>query len=267
MDPAAPSHHPPPPPPVAPPRPPQEPAWARHLVQLDNPHPSPLSGTDDLISRFRLAPLYDTFLRPYLPPAVTAPSHPPPSLDPAPAPASPSPAPPHHLGLKITLGGVKFGGLGGSGTSAGGDSAEGASGAGGGAGAAGGEGKKRKRAKMDKTYEHMVGDVLGRISLPRSSHPPNPSTSLLHLVSNPDPAPCPPLHPLDAQQLRDALTLRAGQLAGFDMGVWEARSGVGGAGGGAGGGGGGHKKKKKRKHDDASGGGGGGGADHKKQRR
>lgn len=209
MDPAAPSHHPPPPPPVAPPRPPQEPAWARHLVQLDSarppytrtpcascgsplafavpaadPHPSPLSGTDDLISRFRLAPLYDTFLRPYLPPAVTAPSHPPPSLDPAPAPASPSPAPPHHLGLKITLGGVKFGGLGGSGTSAGGDSAEGASGAGGGAGAAGGEGKKRKRAKMDKTYEHMVGDVLGASSpsacscRASPSHPVRPTPRL-----------------------------------------------------------------------------------------
>ncbi|GAA5908911.1 hypothetical protein JCM8208_005616 [Rhodotorula glutinis] len=248
-----------------------QPTWARHLLQLDNPHPSPLSGTDDLLSRFHLAPVYDTFLRPYLPQ-----SHPPqpalpPSLDPhlassttttgapapaAPAPASPSPAPQGPAqqggGLKITLGGIKFGAMGGSGTSAGGDSADGPLGADG--------TKKRKRARMDKTYEHMVGDVLGRISHPRtsSSQPPNPSSSLLHLVSNPDPTPCPPLHPLDAHQVRDALTLRAGALAGFDMGVWEARSGVGGQGGA----GGERRKKKKRKHDDAH-----GGADAKKQRR
>ncbi|GAA5932674.1 hypothetical protein JCM3775_002207 [Rhodotorula graminis] len=261
---------------------PQPPMWARHLIQLDNPHPSPLSGTDDLLSRFHLAPVYDTFLRPYLPQSHNPQPALPPSLDPhlalasatagppapapppavagagapaataAPAPASPSPAP-QGGGLKITLGGIKFGAMGGSGTSAGGDSADGPLGAADGT-------KKRKRARMDKTFEHMVGDVLGRISHPRtsSSQPPNPSTSLLHLVSNPDPTPCPPLHPLDAHQVRDALTLRAGALAGFDMGVWEVRSGVGGQGGA----GGERRKKKKRKHDDAH-----GGADAKKQRR
>ncbi|GAA5848592.1 hypothetical protein JCM9279_002710 [Rhodotorula babjevae] len=257
-----------------------QPTWARHLIQLDNhppdPHPSPLTGTDDLISRFHLGPVYDTFLRPYLPQSTYAPQPAlAPSLDPhlalasaapattapgplasapaAPAPASPSPAPPGPGGgLKITLGGIKFGAMGGSGTSAGGDSAEGPLGPDG--------TKKRKRARMEKTYEHMVGDVLGRISHPRtsSSQPANPSASLLHLVSNPDPTPCPPLHPLDAHQVRDALTLRAGALAGFDMGVWEARSGVGGQGGA----GGERRKKKKRKHDDAH-----GGADAKKQRR
>lgn len=150
-----------------------------------DPHPSPLTGTDDLISRFHLAPVYDTFLRPYLPQSAHL-AHPaalPPSLDPhialasaaapgtaapgplahaaAAAPASPSPAP-QGGGLKITLGGIKFGAMGGSGTSAGGDSADGPLGADG--------TKKRKRARMEKTYEHMVGDVLGAslaLSLPR----------------------------------------------------------------------------------------------------
>ncbi|BGP43639.1 hypothetical protein JCM10450v2_007813 [Rhodotorula kratochvilovae] len=239
-----------------------QPPWARHLLSLDNPHPSPLSGTDDLLSLFRLEPVYDTFLRPYLPVSAALPPAPSllpdlaPATAPKPAPASPSPAPGPPGGLKITLGGIKFGGAGGSGASAGGESADGPAGGGG----AGGE-KKRKRPRMEKTYEHMVGDVLGRISHPRTTTTTAAHSSLLHLISNPDPTPCPPLHTLDAPQLREAFTLRPGQLAGFDMSLWEARPGGAGAGGE-------RKKKKKRKHDDASGGGGGGGGgEAKKQRR
>lgn len=37
-----------------------------------DPHPSPLSGTQDLISHFHLEPLYDTFLRPYLPSSLSS---------------------------------------------------------------------------------------------------------------------------------------------------------------------------------------------------
>ncbi|GAA6006729.1 uncharacterized protein JCM10292_003473 [Rhodotorula paludigena] len=248
-------------PPNPPPRPPALP-WTHNLVHPANPYPSPLSGTQDLITRFHLAPLYDTFLRPYLP-AALHPTDPAPTLAlpsaaaAAPAvPPSPSPAPPPAAaaggaGLKITLGGIKFGGPS-SGNSAGTSDAGPA--AGGGA-----AGKKRKAPRMDKTYEHMVGDVLGRISHPRSSSSStstSTSTSLLHLISNPDPAPCPPLHALDATQLREAFTLKPGGLAGFDMGVWEARGALGTGGGGGRHGGG--KKKKKRKHDDGAGGGAGG---------
>ncbi|GAA6055062.1 hypothetical protein JCM3770_001779 [Rhodotorula araucariae] len=250
------------------------PQWARHLVALEaddgHAHPSPLSGTRDLVSLFHLEPVYDTFLRPYLPPVSTngtrndnedkgKDKHAPIPADPHPA--SPSPAPTPSSGLKITLGGIKFGSAGGSGQSAGGDSADGPSGQPG-PGAPPPD-KKRKRPRMDKTYEYMVGDVLGRISHPRTASTAAPNnSSLLHLVSNPDPAPCPPLHQLDPAQLRDAFTLRPGQLAGFDMTLWEARSTAPASGGGLGE----RKKRKKRKHDDAPGSGGGAG-DPKKQRR
>ncbi|GAA5956584.1 hypothetical protein JCM8115_000616 [Rhodotorula mucilaginosa] len=277
--------------------------WRRNLVSLHNPHPSPLSGTQDLISHFHLEPLYDTFLRPYLPSSLSSAApvdaadqlsvggasgaHPlaPPSasstqatttLPPVPGqvvlptttnnnrskqlskgaqikatPASPAPSTPGPAaggGLKITLGGIKLAGL----TSPALATASTAS-------LTAATQKKPKRPKMDKSYDYMVGDVLGRISQPRSSSTASSSSSsssLLHLVSNPDSAPCPPLHPFDPLQLREAFTLKPGGLAGFDMTIWEARdpSGTGaGAGGGFGGGGGGderRRKKKKRKHDD-----------------
>lgn len=142
-------------------------------------------------------------------------------------------------GLKITLGGIK---LAGTTVAAGAESADGA----------GAGGKKPKRPKMDKSFDYMVGDVLGsstslfppfpysqahsddsiqragRISQPHpSSHP---SSSLLYLISNPDPAPCPPIHPLDPSQLRDAFTLKQGGLSGFDMSLWEGRGGEKGGG-------------------------------------
>ncbi|BGP27792.1 hypothetical protein JCM10295v2_006769 [Rhodotorula toruloides] len=247
-----------------PPAPPPDPAksWAQYLLQPHNPHPSPLSGTQDLISIFHLSPLYDTFLRPYLPTNLA------PTASSADAeveagavkgqvllgkaaqlaaqgghlkasPASPMPSasaaaageakPGGGAGLKITLGGIKLAGT----TLAG--SAEGADGA-------GGSGKKPKRPKMDKSYDYMVGDVLGRITEPHPSS--SPSSSLLHLISNPDPAPCPPIQPLDPSQLREAFTLKQGGLSGFDMSLWEGR--------GAEKGGAGRKKKKRKQEDPAT---------------
>ncbi|KWU45568.1 hypothetical protein RHOSPDRAFT_32873 [Rhodotorula sp. JG-1b] len=254
--------------------------WRRHLVSLHNPHPSPLSGTQDLISHFQLEPLYDTFLRPYLPSSLTsvpvdaadqlsvgAPSNggaPPLSSTqattlPLPVPgqvvlptnrsklnkATTSPAPPSTPGggggFKITLGGIKLAGL----TSPALASASTA------ASSTAATHKKPKRPKMEKSYDYMVGDVLGRISQPRSASSSGAASSLLHLVSNPDPAPCPPLHPFDPHQLREAFTLKPGGLAGFDMTIWEARD-PSGTGASAGGGFGEERrrKKKKRKHDD-----------------
>ncbi|BGP58219.1 hypothetical protein JCM8202_001700 [Rhodotorula sphaerocarpa] len=289
---------------------PQHP-WRRHLVALHNPHPSPLSGTQDLISHFQLDPLYDTYLRPYLPPALQRASssfgqpeiHAPQGADdpaanagptaggaaggqssllpgggtaalqpPGPgtnalsasAPTSPATAASQaQAGLKITLGGIKLAGLNGPASATEPDP-------GAGAGTAAGGGKKPRKAKMDKSYEYMIGDVLGRLSQPRSaaasaSAPP----SLLHLVSNPDPTPCPPLHPFDPQQLREAFTLKPGRLEGFDMSAWEARDPNAAAASEEK-----RKKKKKRKHPDdpnpGSGGGGGipgGAANPKRQKR
>ncbi|GAA6025860.1 hypothetical protein JCM10207_003235 [Rhodosporidiobolus poonsookiae] len=280
---------PPPPPPVASTsssRPPQP--WTQHLLTLDNPHPSPLSGTQDLLSLFHLEPLYNTFLRPYLDPNLLAhtPHHLPPvgaespAASPAPVPgavslgkdkgkgkavgpgagagvgagagaatpASPAPGAGAGMGLKITLGGIKFGGGGGSRGLSPSPSPL--------VGAEGGLEKRKKALKMEKGFEWMVGDVLGLPSLPR---PPQPI--LRDLVLNPDPAPCPPLVPFDAQQLRDAFTLQKGGLAGFDMGIWERQAGVGGAGDGE------RKKKKKKRKFDAQRPEGGGAQDPKKQRR
>ncbi|GAA5872578.1 hypothetical protein JCM1840_004842 [Sporobolomyces johnsonii] len=254
-----------------------------YLLQPDNPYPSPLSGTQDLISLFHLEPLYNTFLRPYLPPPppasssdALAPPHPPAGADsPAPAPVKgavgsikgkekaldQSHVPPQGVGspgpgggggggggagLKITLGGIKFGGATAPAAGGGADAAAGPGGAAGGG--------KPKKLKMDKSYAHMVSDILGRNTIKKS-------LDLSHLVLNPDPTPCPPLHPFDAQQLRDAFTLKPGGLAGFDMGIWEKD--VVGAGGEAG------KKKKKKRKADAGGdphAPGAGGGDHKKRK-
>ncbi|BGP03645.1 putative membrane protein [Rhodotorula toruloides ATCC 204091] len=247
------------------PHPPADPAkpWAQYLLQPHNPHPSPLSGTQDLISLFHLSPLYDTFLRPYLPANLApnsdlagaeeveaaggavkgqvllgkaaqlaaqggtlkaSPASPMPSTSAATTDAAKAPG----AGLKITLGGIKLAGT----TLAGADGADGA----------GGSGKKPKRPKMDKSFDYMVGDVLGRISQPHpSSHP---SSSLLHLIHNPDPAPCPPIHPLDPSQLREAFTLKQGGLSGFDMSLWEGRGAEKG---------GGRKKKKRKQEEPAAG--------------
>lgn len=177
------------------------------------------------------------------------------------SPASPMPstvAPTEvKAGLKITLGGIKLAGT----TLAAGPSSSSADDAG-----PGGSGKKPKRPKMDKTYDYMVGDVLGPSPFPLSPRvlalttartlaragrisQPHPSatasSSLLHLISNPDPAPCPPIHALDPTQLREAFTLKQGGLSGFDMSLWEGRGGAGEKGGG-GAGGGGHKKVSER---------------------
>ncbi|GAA5926659.1 hypothetical protein JCM1841_003196 [Sporobolomyces salmonicolor] len=242
-----------------------------HSLARADPYPSPLSGTQDLISLFHLEPLYNTFLRPYLtppPPASASDALPPLPPTGADSPAAPfpgavgsikgkekafapaqvqgveSPSPGGSgagAGLKITLGGIKFGGA--PAARAGGADAAAATGP--------GPGGKPKKLKMDKSYAHMVSDILGRNTIKKS-------LDLSHLVLNPDPTPCPPLHPFDAQQLRDAFTLRPGGLAGFDMGVWEKD--VVGAGGEA------KKKKKKRKADAGGDPNAQGGGDHKRRK-
>ncbi|GAA5886418.1 hypothetical protein JCM16303_002529 [Sporobolomyces ruberrimus] len=242
---------------------------SRYLLQPTNVTPSPLSGTADLITLFNLDPLYNTFLRPYLPPSSTTTSgpvtadsplpntvNPPPPVkslkgkeratsisSPAPQPyAVASPAPGHTGGggggFKITLGGIKLNssinGGGGSSTNVptlGGSSTSG----------------KVKKVKMERHYTHMVQDVIGRNSIKKDQY-------LSHLVMNPDPAPCPPLQVPDAQLLRDGLTLKPGGLAGFDMSVWESPL--------PGEGEGGMKKRKKRRTIPD----GDGGGDRKKQK-
>ncbi|GAA5939823.1 uncharacterized protein JCM15063_004313 [Sporobolomyces koalae] len=201
--------------------------YSRYLLQPTNVHPSSLSGTDDLISLFELDTLYNTFLRPYLPPTPTttaAAAGEPPSNANSPSVVPPtaikgqvsikgkekqapdSPAMPTPGGFKITLGGIKF-------TSAGEVPTA-----------------KVKRVKMEKNYAHLVQDILGRNSIKKDEY-------LTHLVMNPDPVPCPPLTVPDSTLLREALTLKPGQLAGFDMTVWEDATGEPGE----------KKRKKKRK--------------------
>ncbi|GAA6018965.1 hypothetical protein JCM11491_005696 [Sporobolomyces phaffii] len=261
---------------------------SRLLLHPTNTTPSPLSGTRDLITEFHLDSLYNTFLRPYLPPATanappsslapaTADSPAPPAVKgavsikgkeravPAPAPrvdspapyAVASPAPPGGGGgggFKITLGGIKLNSSAGGGVGI----APVAAGA-----AATTSSGKVKRVKMEKNYSHMVQDILGRNSIKKDQY-------LSHLVMNPDPPPCPPLVRPDAQLLRDGLTLKVGGLAGFDMSMWE--NPPPGDASAAGFGGDERKKKKKRKHlqdagpGGAGGDGGGGGSERKKQR-
>ncbi|BGP20323.1 hypothetical protein JCM10213_002048 [Rhodosporidiobolus nylandii] len=260
--------------------------YARYLLTPSNPHPSPLSGTQDLLTLFNLTPVYNTFLRPYLDPALLA-SHPsalPAFGAPADSPASPgvtgkvelgtgagaggkgkgraaspaavgSPAPGGGGGaFKITLGGIKLGSTRASPSPSPSVGPEAAAASG-----TGGQGKPPKRLKMEKGFEWMVGDVLG---LPPNLRrpPPTSSTYLRDLVLNPDPAPCPPLLPFDADSLRAAFALEKGGLAGFDMGVWEGKPAVGQGAGGE------KKRKKKRKHDSHQPG-GAGESDAKKQRR
>lgn len=152
-----------------------------------------------------------------------------PVASPAPGPyavASPAPGSGSGGGFKITLGGIKL-------TSSLGASA----GAGAVTNAPPAGNTKSKRVKMEKNYSHMIQDVLGerprafRLSPPRSANrkdrrvPGRNSIKkdqyLSHLVMNPDPVPCPPLQVPDPQLLRDALTLKVGGLAGFDMSTWE----------------------------------------------
>ncbi|GAA5843158.1 hypothetical protein JCM3766R1_005254 [Sporobolomyces carnicolor] len=211
--------------------------YSQYLLEPTNVTPSSLSGTMDLITLFNLDPLYNTFLRPYLPVSASkaaggAPESPVPTAaattttttkgaisikgkeretmtpvaSPAPGPcavASPAPGSGSGGGFKITLGGIKL-------TSSLGASA----GAGAVTNAPPAGNTKSKRVKMEKNYSHMIQDVLGRNSIKKDQY-------LSHLVMNPDPVPCPPLQVPDPQLLRDALTLKVGGLAGFDMSTWE----------------------------------------------
>ncbi|GAA5820297.1 hypothetical protein JCM10212_005862 [Sporobolomyces blumeae] len=246
------------------------------LIEPTNTDPSPLSGTQDLISLFRLDGLYNTFLRPYLPPpalgsssdsatqlesptqtpseqaagAVSIKGKEKATATPGVAPSAPLPpgqtaSAPGSGGLKITLSGIKFGSSGlGNSLNASGPAGQAATNDAKDLAAANG---KPKRLKMEKTYSHMVADILGRNKIKKDQF-------LTHLVLNPDPPPCPPLHPPDPQLLREGLTFKVGGLAGFDMSVWE--NGPEGA----------NEAKKKKKKRKAEGPAGADGADKKKPR-
>ncbi|GAA5989058.1 hypothetical protein JCM11641_002311 [Rhodosporidiobolus odoratus] len=230
----------------------------KYLLQSANPHPAPISGTDDLLTLFHLEETYNTFLRPYLDPSLlnqpaALPAFGAPAADspadasavtgkvdltkgkgkaasPVPVGGGASPAPHASAsagGLKITLGGIKFGAAhGGSPSPSPSVPPEGTAAL----------PKSAKRLKMEKGFDWMVGDVLG---LPQIRSRNGPQNFLRDLVLNPDPTPCPPLHQFDAHQLKDAFTLEKGGLAGFGMGIWEGKPPAGT--------GGGEKKKKKSK--------------------
>ncbi|GAA5967152.1 hypothetical protein JCM3765_001547 [Sporobolomyces pararoseus] len=270
---------------VSPPHPPPpshhsnpKPDYSSYLLQPTNIHPSSLSGTQDLITLFQLDSLYNTFLRPYLPPnttttttnagggggvsttTTTADSPIPPGVisikgkekaspvqSPAYAVASPAPTT-GGGGFKITLGGIK---LNASMSSSSLPTLNNLNQTG--TGTTIGTGGKVKRIKMEKNYSHMIQDILGRNSIKKDQY-------LTHLVMNPDPPPCPSLVLPDSSLLRDGLTLKVGGLAGFDMSVWENSVGEEGGGGGE------RKKKKKRKQQQQQQDGTGGESDRKKQR-
>ena len=64
----------------------------------------------------------------------------------------------------------------------------------------------------------VVIESIGRNSIKKDQY-------LTHLIMNPDPQPCPPLHAPEDSLLREGLTFKVGGLAGFDMSVWESGSG------------------------------------------
>ncbi|ORY52194.1 hypothetical protein BCR35DRAFT_296965 [Leucosporidium creatinivorum] len=200
------------------------PPLAEYLIPLGNTRASPLSGSQDLISLFGLSPVYDTFLRPYLPESVTGAAGEGEDLKgkgkekAVETPGGGAGAP---KSIGITLGGVRIG-----------------------------EVDKPKKAKMEKQYSHLIQDIPGRNTIKKDHY-------IRDLVLNPDVQP-PHIVPFDEQTLRDAFTLKPGQIPGFDALIWESNTEQ-------------PKKKKKRKHDhDAGGGGGAAGAgndEHRKKKK
>lgn len=203
------------------------------------PPPSRLTGSLDLISLFNLSPLYDQFLRPYLPDSTTlsttasAPGSPKgkekatddPTADAKPTPPPNGAAPAAGLGrLSLSLGGVKLA-----------NAADGANGVGG----------KGKKVKMDKTYSHLVADIPGKPDgcvlsggvvasrrLRRRFQEVDPVFAhftgrnnikkdhhLFHLAMNPDIQPA-HIQPFDPSTLRDAFSLVPGTIPGFDNLIW-----------------------------------------------
>lgn len=156
--------------------------------------------------------MYDTFLRPYLPESVTgaaAEGEDVKGKGKEKAVETPGGGAPKSIG--ITLGGVRIG-----------------------------EVDKPKKVKMEKQYSHLIQDIPGQsglyvVAFARSW----PLTSLRYphvgrntikkdhyirdLVLNPDVQP-PHIVPFDEQTLREAFTLKPGQIPGFDALIWESNT-------------------------------------------
>ena len=174
-----------------------------------------------MITLFGLKPMYDTFLKPYLPESVLASSTDTKGKDkvvePTTAPSSAGGG--GGGGMKITLGGKRIGeidpNLGSFTESV----------------------KSKKPPKLDKYYSHLVQDIPGMFSL--CFHNVITPCSLVvltgrnnikkdhfirDLVLNPDYQQPPRLVPLDDQSLREAFTLKPGQIPGFDALIWESNT-------------------------------------------
>ncbi|KAM0789740.1 hypothetical protein ACM66B_006595 [Microbotryomycetes sp. NB124-2] len=228
-----------------------------YLVEPGNLRPSPLSGSRDLVTLFRLGQTYDAYLRPYLPPssttdASTGAGHGQ-SKGKAKAEQATASATGNGGGIGITLGGIKIGEVNAGATALSEQHKRGQQGG-------------ARRLKMDKNYSYLVQDVPGRNTIKKDHF-------FRNLVMNPDfQAPAPLVAAaktismrqayanhedassstpdgdelgaaartagFDQQTLRDAFTLKAGfPIPGFDMLIWESNTEAPG-----------HKKKKKRKH-------------------
>lgn len=185
---------------------------------------APMSGSDDLLTLFDLAPAYDRYVRPYLKPPEPASATTADATVKVEGGAKPATAVVDLKGKgKATEGDGQKPGVNGSAAGSEGKPVEtnpaapvdtatptGATGAGPGAGA----GKEApKRAKMEKSYGHWVADVGGRNSIKKDHY-------LRDLMMNPEwqPPPAGSIRPLDVGILREGFTLLPGALPGVSRG-------------------------------------------------
>lgn len=158
----------------------------------DRPKPSRLSGTQNLIGMFGLTSMYDEHVRPFYPSKAG-------NQQQQPVAATPAPAAP------VAPGGIvfKFAGQAISTTSPAAPAAPAK------------PANQPVQKRNDKTYAHIVSDIMGRNRIKKDDH-------IERLVKDPSWfEPPTPLPKLDDETLRSAFTLQPGVIPGFDSGIWE----------------------------------------------
>merc|ERR1711939_101180 len=155
-------------------------------------HPSPLSGSQDLLARLDLSGSYDRAVRPYLNLKALG-------------------------GISANEGETLSQGQDIKGKGKASEGAGSGSGSGSGAGVAqvNGQTPADKARSIKKHYSHMIADVPGQNKLAKDHH-------LRDLLLTPDGPDHTKIIPFDSNALRDAFTLEVGVLPDFDTSIWRA---------------------------------------------